>query len=411
MSNLPQQIARNQYIADGITTVYAYTFLVPSANSLVNDIAVYVTLSGNLPNPVTDIQPLNTAYTVQNAGVITGGTITFQPGYIPPISSIITVVRNMYVGIDTDFAVAQNFNGANLDLALERLVLIMQEYFTGLMYTTLTYPINAILPQANLNLLPQLPNNYVWVGLGGKVVATELITQIPLNSLSSPFLLNGVAVTTTGTQLNYLNFSEGTTGTGNLVYSNSPTINNPTLTGVTFGSGTTFTDVTINNPTVNGGTFNQPVIYQPIIYGDTDGTDAAAGVVGEIISQVTLATSVNLTTSTPANICTITLTPGRWYITGTMAFDPTGGTINFVQFLGGISSVSGTLPGTYSVTRSFTQYNLPATVNTNTVLLVPGCYINVSVNTPIYLVVQAAFTNGTGSGVTSGGVLIGQRTS
>ena len=45
----------------------------------------------------------------------------------------------------------------------------------------------------------------------------------------TPFTLGAVSVTTTGTQLNYLSSSTGTTGTGNVVFSTSPVLVTPTL--------------------------------------------------------------------------------------------------------------------------------------------------------------------------------------
>lgn len=175
MSLLPQQISRNQYTADGITTTYVYTFQILSANSIQNDIAVYVTDAGNTPNPTTDIQSLNTAYIVTGIGNLSGGTIVFQSGYVPPLSSIVTIVRNMSVSIETDFAVAQNFNGANLDAAFDRVVLIMQQIYTMQVFNSLGYTINAILPPNGMsNIVPPLPNNYVWIGQSGQVIAAEL---------------------------------------------------------------------------------------------------------------------------------------------------------------------------------------------------------------------------------------------
>jgi len=60
----------------------------------------------------------------------------------------------------------------------------------------------------------------------------------------SPFTLGSTSVTTTGTQLNYLNAATGTTGTAstNVVFSTSPTITTPTLSGVTLSAGTATVD-------------------------------------------------------------------------------------------------------------------------------------------------------------------------
>jgi len=176
MSNLPQQSTINQYVADGITTIYNYTFLILSANASANDISVYVTPSGQPAVPTSDIQVLNEDYSVQNVGNVSGGTITFLPGAIPANGSIVTIVRTMNVSIDTEFAQAQNFNGANLDSAFERVVLIMQQLNTYYMNNALSYVINSYLPTLGLNFLPVLTNvdNQVWISQGGRIIAAVL---------------------------------------------------------------------------------------------------------------------------------------------------------------------------------------------------------------------------------------------
>jgi hypothetical protein len=152
MSNLPQQTTINQYVADGTTTVYTYSFLILEADASANDVSVYVTPSGQTANPMADVQVLNEDYTVQNVGNVTGGTITFLPGAIPPLGAIVTIVRTMAFTIDTEFALAQNFNGANLDNAFERVVLMMQQLNTYYQNNALSYIINSYLPTLGSNL-------------------------------------------------------------------------------------------------------------------------------------------------------------------------------------------------------------------------------------------------------------------
>lgn len=72
-TQLPQQSTLNQTIADGKTSVFTYTYLI----LIPEDIAVYVTKSGDEANPDKDICILNQDYTVQAVGTMTGGTITF----------------------------------------------------------------------------------------------------------------------------------------------------------------------------------------------------------------------------------------------------------------------------------------------------------------------------------------------
>ena len=94
-------------------------------------------------------------------------------------------------------------------------------------------------------------------------------------TIPTPFTLGATSVTTTGTQLNYLNAATGTTGTTttNLVFSTSPTLITPALgtpsalvltnaTGLpaasvlagTFGTGAYTMDTTLTVPKVIGGT-------------------------------------------------------------------------------------------------------------------------------------------------------------
>lgn len=223
MANLPQQITTNQYIADGITSVYNYNFLILQADSLVNDIAVYVTPFGTTPNTAGNLQPLNTAYTVQNVGNLSGGTITFLPGYIPPATATVTITRNMSVSIDTNFSNAQNFNGANLDNAFERVILIMQQLNTYYLDNALSYIISSFLGQAGSNFLPRLPNNSVWVGQNGQVIAAELESNPDTSALRAQ-LASQAAGGGAGTSLiGYYDPVLGTPQTLNTFLNNLPT--------------------------------------------------------------------------------------------------------------------------------------------------------------------------------------------
>lgn len=237
MANLPQQIARNQYTADGVTTTYAYTFEILSANSIANDIAVYVTPSGQQPNPVTDIQTLSTAYVVTGVGNVNGGTIVFQGGHIPPLSSIVTIVRNMSISIDTDFAVAQNFNGANLDAAFDRVVLILQQVYTMQAFNSLSYIINALLPPSGgTNIVPPLPDNYTWVGQGGKVIAANIETNPDLSTLRSQLASEASGGSAGASLIGYYDSVNLVPQTVNTFLNNLPTWLTPQLSVVPTGT-------------------------------------------------------------------------------------------------------------------------------------------------------------------------------
>lgn len=171
-TKLPQQNTLNQTIADGLTAVYNYTYLILVAE----DIAVYVTHPGDEANPDKDLQILNQDYTVQAIGTMTGGTITFVKEKIPPAGAIVTLVRNMQISIETEFGNAQSFNGNTLDAAFERVLLIMQQFNTQFATEGLQYIINSYLTSNLSNKLPILTakNNQVWVSQGGRIIAAQI---------------------------------------------------------------------------------------------------------------------------------------------------------------------------------------------------------------------------------------------
>jgi hypothetical protein len=182
MSNLPQQNTINQYLADGMETEYIYSYLI----LLDTDIQVYVTPPGQEANPANDIQELGTDYTVSGMGIVTGGLVTFV---VAPVSgAIVTLSRNILVSIDTNFSLAQNFNGANLDAAFERITLFTQQTETILSTRALQYEVNTYLPNSSSNLVPPLANGQVWSGLNGSIVATTIETDPDVSLLRSQLL-------------------------------------------------------------------------------------------------------------------------------------------------------------------------------------------------------------------------------
>jgi hypothetical protein len=150
------------------------------------------------------------------------------------------------------------------------------------------------------------------------------------------------------------------------------------------------TPLTFNRAT-GTATFNKPAS----IPGVTDAGNAAAGNIGEQLSaQIT--TAVNLTLNTPANIGSLTLTPGDWAVAGNVNFvsPATAGT----RYAVAISLTANTLPtpallaaGTGTLFDQSLTYG-KAAQNFNTSL----CRVNVSVNTTVYLVALGPTTTATG---------------
>src|SRR5205807_601442 len=97
----------------------------------------------------------------------------------------VTLVRTIQASIITNFSLAQNFNGANLDDAFERVTLVSQQTVTLFNERALQYETNAYLPNPNSNFVPTLPNGYVWSGLNGTIVATNIETNPDIGLLRS----------------------------------------------------------------------------------------------------------------------------------------------------------------------------------------------------------------------------------
>ena len=126
--------------------------------------------------------------------------------------------------------------------------------------------------------------NYTLSGLGGAPLASPTFTGSV--TIPTPFTLGAISVSTTGTQLNYLNAATGTTGTTstNLVFSTSPTLVTPTL-GVAGATSLAATGVLSSG--TNGGTGGQLTLN-----GSTSGSGvlkvaaaAGAGIVFQLPSS------------------------------------------------------------------------------------------------------------------------------
>lgn len=183
------------------------------------------------------------------------------------------------------------------------------------------------------NQFPYINNSGAWAAATAAAYGLSLLSSASVSAALSVLTLP-IGLTTP-------------TGMGNGVLDTSPTINTATLTNPTVSSGT-FTSPTLNTPTIttptinSGGTFNgsptietptidqpvinqgnlaQPTIEQPLIIGVVTNSLAAAGDVGEIISNVRpSASNIGMANNAVQAICTITLTPGDWDIWGNVTF-------------------------------------------------------------------------------------------
>lgn len=121
------------------------------------------------------------------------------------------------------------------------------------------------------------------------------------------------------------------------------------------------------------------------IRGASTNSTPPTGYVGEVISSVIpFASAISLTTNTPANITSITLTPGDWDLWGNV-FASTGSGSSVC--IGGINNVSASVgdPSIYATVQQATA------VYTGYGFCVPGYPVKVATNTVYYLVINCAF--------------------
>ncbi len=169
----------------------------------------------------------------------------------------------------------------------------------------------------------------------------------------------------------------GQSGTGTFVGVTSPSLTTPDL-GVASATSLVF------SPTTGG------------IIGVTSGSNAAAGYVGELISSsILLGSAVSLTTATPANVTSISLTAGDWQVCGSVAFSFAATTTSSLQQMG-VSSTSATFGTNAAENNGVIDVTaVPGTGATTIVLNNSPMRFSLSGTTTIYLVAQANFATST----------------
>jgi hypothetical protein len=128
------------------------------------------------------------------------------------------------------------------------------------------------------------------------------------------------------------------------------------------------------------------------VQGTNTNDNAAAGVVGEIIeSLVPAGSAVSLTTATPANVTSISLTAGDWDVWANVGFNPSG---NSQRILSTINTTSGTIPtvpnnGAYADSRS------SFSASAGQVQATGMRRYSLAATTTVYLIAYTEFTTGT----------------
>jgi microcystin-dependent protein len=205
MPNIPQQQTIVQYTANVSQTQYTFAFYAVAPNN----IAVYYQASNATPVPAADILTLGVDYTVTfNSDPTTGGYITLL--FTPTTGYYLTITLQLLATLNTNFANAQNFNGANLDAALDYLLMLIQQVTNYAYNRNLSYVINTYLPNAvPYTQLPPLAQNYVWIGSGSGVVAAQIAT-VPSASVLQSMLANNSPDTDGALLVGYYNATTST---------------------------------------------------------------------------------------------------------------------------------------------------------------------------------------------------------
>lgn len=172
-------------------------------------------------------------------------------------------------------------------------------------------------------------------------------------------------------------------------------IASPTFTGtVTIPAGASISGFApLASPTFTG-TVTIPAgasITTPSIVGVTNGSSAAAGTVGQLLTNSVTTNTAITTSAAPQNLCSIPLPAGDWDVYGSIWWAAAPGAASWTIVEGGLNTTSATIPANYL--NSFVGQVSGTTVNSG--MNVPAQIINVSSGTTAYLVGEAVFGSGT----------------
>ena len=150
---------------------------------------------------------------------------------------------------------------------------------------------------------------------------------------------------------------------------------------------------TITSPIISGIVIGATGAQLPstLIYGVTDGSSGASGFVGQIVSStVAVGSAIALTTNTTANVTSISLPIGEWYVNGQVDYRA-GATTSITILAQGISQTSATLGGQDTFSRSVMSAVVPTAAN-DIGIPIRGQRIVLTAQTTIYLVATGTFT-------------------
>jgi len=367
-----------------------------SPNTMENNLDLNSNRILNLPAPVNNDEPLRLQELIDFTG---GGTVsTFPAG--GTTGQMLTKLSNTDYNVGWEALQPSAVPAFTGDVAVA----------AGTTTTTLA-TVNSNI--GTFGAATQSPN--FTVNAKGLVTAAGQSTITPAISSVTGMATGVSTFLTTPTSANLKTTVTDETGSGSLVFATSPTLVTPALGTPASGTLTSCTGLPITTGVSGLGTgvatamtsavtgsssivcTTSPTITTPNIVGTTAGGNATAGSVGEFISSnINSAGAIPLTTATPANITSISLTAGDWDVWGGSLWKGTG-TTNFTQMITGISTTTATLPTTTADLEIIQNYGTsgfvaPATSNSSGTI---QTRLNLSATTTVYLVIQGTFTAST----------------
>lgn len=205
---------------------------------------------------------------------------------------------------------------------------------------------------------------------------TITLTTVPSSTTNRSMLLELVQDGTGGRTVSWSNITFATTGAV------APAIN-------TTASASTFILIDGVNSHWIGFAANQNI-------GITDGSSAAAGYIGEVVTASLAIGGQSLTTNTAKTLTSISLTKGDWMISGNVGFTAAASTVP-TKLIGSISTTND-VHATSPNGGAFAQIEATlGTASTNVLTLAP-MRVNITTTTTYYLVATATFTVSTLTG-------------